>query len=50
MFNIEENHLKIILNILNQYAPGCEIRVFGSRFDILSPLKEQDSLDTKGQF
>jgi len=32
MIDIREDHLKIVLDILNQFVPLSEVRVFGSRF------------------
>ncbi len=32
MIDIREDHLKIVLDILNKYVPSCEVRVFGSRY------------------
>lgn len=43
MFDIKEEHLKIILAILNKYAPNCEVSIFGSRFK--GTAKEFSDLD-----
>jgi len=32
MIDISEKQLQIILNILGEFVPDCEIRVFGSRY------------------
>ena len=32
MIDISENNLKIVLGILQQFVPHCEVRVFGSRY------------------
>ncbi|MDI9369623.1 MAG: nucleotidyltransferase domain-containing protein [Synergistaceae bacterium] len=31
MIDIDERHLKTVTTILSELAPGCEVRVFGSR-------------------
>jgi predicted nucleotidyltransferase len=32
MLNVTEKHLQIILAILKQFLPNCEVRIFGSRY------------------
>lgn len=32
MIDISEKNLKIVLDILKQFVPSCEVRVFGSRY------------------
>lgn len=43
MIDIPENHLSAIRNILHDYVPHCEVRVFGSR--ITTNAKEYSDLD-----
>ena len=43
MLNIKTNHLQIILSILKQFVPSCEVRVFGSRCN--GNVKEYSDLD-----
>ncbi len=31
MIDVEEKYLKQVKDILNKFAPGCEVRVYGSR-------------------
>lgn len=32
MIDVREDHLKIVLDILNKFVPSCEVRIFGSRY------------------
>jgi predicted nucleotidyltransferase len=43
MIKLEQKYLAVILKILNQYVPNCEVRVFGSR--ITNNAKKYSDLD-----
>ena len=43
MINISKNDLRIIKNILKTHIPGCEVRVFGSRY--IGNAREYSDLD-----
>ena len=43
MIDLKGDEIKIIFKILNQYAPNCEVRVFGSR--VKGKAKKYSDLD-----
>lgn len=43
MINVEKRHLAIVKRILRDFAPECEVRVFGSR--ITKTIKKYSDLD-----
>ena len=43
MIDIHPDHLEIITDILKQFAPGCEVRAFGSR--VTGMAKKHSDLD-----
>lgn len=53
MIDISENNLKIVLDILKDFVPDCEVRVFGSRYkgnakkysDLDLAIVSKDNLD-----
>ncbi len=43
MINLQPDHLALVKQILAQYAPGCEVRAFGSR--VRGTVKDHSDLD-----
>jgi type I restriction enzyme S subunit len=43
MINLRPDHLALVQKILAQYAPGCEVRAFGSR--VRGTVKDHSDLD-----
>ena len=55
MIKVTDEQLKVILDILQQYVPDAEVRVFGSRYNLTARkysdldlvILDQDKLDLK---